>query len=141
MICTMEDKAPTRFWPARWAKKEAFWEALAVQTSGTILAALLIGVFLSIVGIGNYSPAVRYYTSQAVLFILTVAVLGVIFWGFMRIFRFRLHRRRAGIRTYILLSGGFGVCTFLMMMFIIFVIQGPVDAALQEWYGYPPSQP
>jgi hypothetical protein len=130
----MHDERPTRFWPARWAKQETFWEGVAIQTVGTILAALLIAIFLSVVGLGDYSAALRFYTSAAIVGLFAIGSLIAVAVLFSRL----ASRRPIYLPQFILWFIGFIGAMWLYWMFFQFVILGKFLPALQDWYGFPP---
>lgn len=63
-------------WLARWLKSEMFWQSIAVQTLGTLGAALIVALLTIFTGIG-YTPAVRYFVIYGLIILVTVPLLPV----------------------------------------------------------------
>ena len=88
----MEDRGPNDWWLRRWLGSEAFWQNVAIQTVGTLAAAIIIGIIAVFTG-GAYTPAIRYY----VLFGLVILVQMILFVGLVAL-ALNLWNRRSGAR-------------------------------------------
>lgn len=65
---TDQSEKPTR-WLQRWLKSDEFWQGIAIQTIGTLAAALILALVAIFTGVG-YTAAIRFYVMASILFIL-----------------------------------------------------------------------
>ena len=118
----------------RWLKSESFWQGIAIQTLGTLIAALVVALVAILAGVG-YTAAIRYFVVVGLIlliaFIAYVAALDVISKLLVRKLQ-NFHFRVAAVRIiYLLLA---------ILVIGIFRLIGPqLEAALASWTGYIPS--
>jgi hypothetical protein len=128
------------WWLTRWLKSEAFWQGIAVQTLGTLAAAIIIALVAILLGIG-YTPAVRYFVlSGLVILVGLLLVIAITAGGFRLLGRllstqvFKRHPFWIGL-----------LFTTLALVGIVFVwvaatvTVASIQTAIARWTGYIPS--
>jgi hypothetical protein len=121
-------------WWIRWLENGAFWESVATQTIGTLIAAGIIALVAIFAGVG-YTPAIRYFVAYGL--ILAVGFLVFIVIGVIVQIRFIQKmaegRRKALVQWVILVFTG-------VLPVIIYQLASPsVRAIVATWAGYTPK--
>lgn len=137
----VEQKRPS--WLRRWYRSETFWQGIAVQTIGTLIAASIIALVAIFVGIG-YTPAVRYYVILgllALVYIMVLIVVGVI--AGLELEEYLLTRQIVRRHPSLdkLLTRLFNVSPIIVAI-IVLATTGPFVLAIRDdvarWTGYSP---
>ena len=69
-----ETQPEPRLWAVRWMKSEEFWHGIAIQTLGTLIAAVIVALVAIFIGVG-YDPSVRYYVIYGLIVLLGFAIV------------------------------------------------------------------
>ena len=121
-------------WPRRWARREPFWQGIAIQAIGTLISAFIILVFAVIAGVG-YDPATRALvlniTLMILLFIFAFFVLGAILEKFMYPLFNKYHRLAEYHRTILGVAGVIAGVLFVVVLYF-------VPDLINEFVGYNP---
>ena len=125
----MKERRPLP-WPVQWVRSEFFWQGVAIQTVGTLIAALFAAMVAILTGVGNYTAALRYYVVSALIVILLVGVGGLI--GATTIFT--VGREPHSVRRTLRLLG------IAVLVFSIGLVSGffndEILDAIARWTGY-----